>query len=65
MGKQIMRYAEKKKYIRTSFLVAQLGSNWNNGSNTGTFYWNLNNSSSNRNRNISSRAVNALEQKPC
>jgi len=33
--------------------VTQLGSNWNNGANTGAFYWNLNNSSGNRNRNIS------------
>ena len=39
--------------------IAQLGSNWNNGSNAGTFYWNLNNSVSNRNRNISSQLVNA------
>lgn len=28
------------------------GGNANNGSNAGTFYWNLNNDSSNRNRNI-------------
>nr|DAQ96610.1 MAG TPA: hypothetical protein [Caudoviricetes sp.] len=32
--------------------ITQLGSNWNNWSNAGTFYWNLNNSVSNRNRNI-------------
>jgi len=36
----------KNKYI------AQLGSNWNNWDNAGTFYWNLNNSVGNRNRNI-------------
>jgi len=39
--------------------VTQLGSNWNNSLNTGTFYWNVNNNSSNRNRNISSHLVNA------
>ena len=30
-----------------------------NGLNTSAFYWNLNNASSNRNRNISSQLVNA------
>ena len=40
--------------------ITQLGSNWNNGSNAGSFYWNLNNSVRNRNRNISSQLVNAL-----
>ena len=39
--------------------IAQLGSNWNNGSNAGAFNWNLNNSVRNRNRNISSQLVNA------
>jgi hypothetical protein len=38
---------------RLGSFVAQLGSNWNNGTNTGAFYWNLNNSSGNRNYNIS------------
>lgn len=32
--------------------VANFGSNASNGTNAGTFYWNLNNSSSNANRNI-------------
>lgn len=32
--------------------VTLLGSNWNNGSNASSFYWNLNNSVGNRNRNI-------------
>lgn len=41
------------------FKITQLGSNWNNGSNAGSFYWNLNNSVGNRNRNISSHLVNA------
>lgn len=35
--------------------VAKFGSNWNNGSNAGTFYWNLNNATTNVNRNISTR----------
>lgn len=39
--------------------IAQLGSNWNNGSNAGSFYWNANNGVSNRNRNISGHLVNA------
>ena len=32
--------------------VTHVGSNWNNSVNTSTFYWNLNNSSANSNRNI-------------
>lgn len=39
--------------------VTKLGANWNNGLNTSAFYWNLNNASSNRNRNISRQLVNA------
>lgn len=39
--------------------VTKLGSNWNNGSNAGSFYWNVNNASSNRNRNISGQLLNA------
>ena len=35
-----------------SSFVALLRGNWNNGANAGAFYWNVNNSSSNRNRNI-------------
>jgi hypothetical protein len=31
--------------------VAQLGGNWNNALEAGTWYWNLNNDSSNSNRN--------------
>jgi len=64
MGKQIMRYATNKEKSMSSVKVTQLGSNWNNGLNDSTFYWNVNNSSTNRNRNISSGAVNALKQKP-
>jgi hypothetical protein len=33
----------------------QQGSNWNNSSNAGPFYWNLNNSFANRNQNIGAR----------
>lgn len=39
--------------------VTKLGSNWNNGSNAGSFNWNVNNISSNRNRNISGHLLNA------
>lgn len=39
--------------------VAKLGSKWNNSANAGTFYWNLNNATSNRNWNISRQLVNA------
>lgn len=39
--------------------VTKLGSKWNNSANAGTFYWNLNNAHSNRNRNISRQLVNA------
>ena len=38
--------------METIKTITQLGSNWNNGSNAGSFYWNLNNSVGNRNRNI-------------
>lgn len=33
-------------------LFTHLGGNANNGANAGAFYWNVNNSSSNSNRNI-------------
>lgn len=39
--------------------VTKLGSKWNNSANAGTFYWNLNNATSNRNRNIGGQLVNA------
>lgn len=39
--------------------VTKLGSKWNNSANAGTFYLNLNNATSNRNRNISRQLVNA------
>ena len=45
---------------KSSIKITQLGSNWNNGTNAGSFYWNLNNSVRNRNRNISSHLINAL-----
>ena len=34
-----------------------LGGNWNNASNADTFYWNLNNSVSNSNRNLGTRKM--------
>ena len=63
MGKQICGMRQKKKSI-SPVKVTQLGSNWNNGLNDSTFYWNVNNSSTNRNANISSGAVNALKTNP-
>lgn len=42
--------------------VTKSGSNWNNGSNAGSFYWNVNNTSSHRNRNISSQLLNAQKK---
>jgi hypothetical protein len=35
-----------------SGLTTLISGNWNNGTNTGTFNWNLNNATSNVNRNI-------------
>lgn len=37
--------------------VSQLGSNWNNGSNAGAFNRNVNNTPSNRNRNIGTHVL--------
>lgn len=47
---------ENKKSIRP---VAVLGGIWYDGSNAGSFNWNVNNTSSNRNRNISGHLLNA------
>lgn len=33
-------------------MLAHFGGNWNNGTNAGLSYWNLNNSSTNANLNI-------------
>jgi len=44
----------------SGFLVALLGGNWNNSSNTSGCYWNLNNTSSNRNRNISAHSLHVF-----
>jgi len=38
-------------------LVSKLGRNWNNGSNASSFYRNVNNTASNRNRNIRGRLL--------
>jgi hypothetical protein len=46
----------KKKHL--TVLVAKFSGNWNNSANTGSFYLNLNNTSSNRNANISAHLVN-------
>jgi hypothetical protein len=37
--------------------AALIGSNWNNGTNASPFNWNLNNATSNVNRNISTQLV--------
>nr|DAY85438.1 MAG TPA: hypothetical protein [Caudoviricetes sp.] len=54
----------KKANSNPSWKVTKLGSKWNNSSNAGAFYWNLNNASSNRNRNISRQLVNARKHRP-
>lgn len=61
MGNEVCRYNDEKKL--ESWLTTQLGSNWNNGTNSGSFYWNVNNTTSNRNRNIGSHLVNAKKNK--
>lgn len=43
--------------------VTKLGSKWNNSANAGTFYWNLNNAASNRNRDIGGQLVNARNRR--
>lgn len=44
-------------------MTAHLGSNWNNGTRDGSFYWNVNNAVGNRNRNIGGRlALNLLQK---
>lgn len=55
MGERFLIWLYNKK----DFFITHLGGKWNNSSKTGTFYWNLNNATSNRNRNISSHLVNA------
>lgn len=37
--------------------AALIGGNWNNGDNAGTFNWNLNNATSNVNRNIGTHLI--------
>lgn len=59
------RNTEERNNLETTLKkVTKLGANWNNGLNTSAFYWNLNNASSNRNRNISSQLVNARNSAP-
>ncbi len=57
---QLKAVHSKQRNQKAKIQVTKLGANWNNASNASAFYWNLNNVSSNRNRNISSQAVNAL-----
>ena len=38
-------------------VLAHVGGNWNNGSNDGLSYWNLNNSTTNANANIGGRLL--------
>lgn len=54
----------RKSKIETMKKVTKLGSKWNNSANAGAFYWNLNNASSNRNRNISRQLVNVRNTPP-
>ena len=56
-----MTIFKQKDNKKTKNQVTKLGAKWNNGLNASAFYWNLNNASSNRNRNISSQLVNALK----
>jgi hypothetical protein len=56
IDKYFLKY-NRQKYI---FFIAHLGSNWNNDSNAGSLYWNLNNSSTNSNRNISTHLLYAI-----
>ena len=56
----ICRLLPIKVVFFAGFGLAGLGGGWYYGLNAGAFYWIVNNSSTNRNRNIGSRAVNAL-----
>ena len=59
------RNTEERNNLETTLKkVTKLGSKWNNSANAGTFYWNLNNASSNRNRNISRQLANARNSAP-
>ena len=48
-----------------NFLIAKLGGKWNNGSNCGAWYLNVNNTSSNRYRNIGSHLLYVHFMKIC
>lgn len=59
------RNTEERNNLETTLKkVTKLGSKWNNSANAGTFYWNLNNASSHRYRNIGGRLVNARNSAP-
>lgn len=47
-----------------SSYVTKFGSNWSNSSNAGTFYLNVNNSTSNSNSNISSHLLFSKNARP-
>lgn len=59
------RNTEERNNLETTLKkVAILGGGWNNGANAGAFDWDLNDASSNRNRNISRQLVNARNSAP-
>jgi hypothetical protein len=51
---------EQRLMLIKQHQAAKFSSNWNNGTNAGTFNWNLNNATSNVNRNISTRLTNFI-----
>jgi len=51
--------------LQGSSLVVKLSSNANNGTNTGTFYLNANNASSNANVNIDSESCLPIKNMGC
>ena len=54
----IIRNESQKRFL---IKVTHISGNWNNSAKTGTFYWNLNNSVGNRNRNISGQLEYAIK----
>lgn len=60
MGKYaLMQNHGRLGLLLCSCAVALLGGNWNNSTNAGPWYWNVNNTPSNRNRNIGGHPVYA------
>lgn len=58
-NKKLLSTIKDEKIIQ----VTKLGTNWNNGSDSGLFSLNVNNDSGNRNRNISGHLLNAFMMK--